>query len=96
MADFDTDWKITGSPDPATPDPQPHQVQAQPKPQQSYQAPVQQASQTVPGFVPAPVQQQPVAQPQFIGYLCTAMRTVLSLRRLQSIIRKKGKRTFWK
>ena len=68
MADFDTDWKITGSPDPATPDPQPHQVQAQPQPQQSYQAPVQQASQTVPGFVPAPVQQQPVAQPQFIGY----------------------------
>ena len=68
MADFDTDWKITGSPDPATPDPQPHQVLAQPQPQQSYQAPVQQASQTVPGFVPAPVQQQPVAQPQFIGY----------------------------
>ena len=68
MADFDTDWKITGSPDPATPDPQPHQVQAQPQPQQSYQASVQQASQTVPGFVPAPVQQQPVAQPQFIGY----------------------------
>ena len=68
MADFDTDWKITGSPDPATPDPQPHQVQAQPQPQQSYQAPVQQASQTVPGLVPAPVQQQPVAQPQFIGY----------------------------
>ena len=56
MADFDTDWKITGSPDPATPDPQPHQVQA----------PVQQAPQTVPGCVPAPVQQQPVAKPQFI------------------------------
>ena len=29
---------------------------------------VQQAPQTVPGFVPAPVQQQPAAQPQFIGY----------------------------
>ena len=26
MADFDSDWKITGSPDPATPDPQPHQT----------------------------------------------------------------------
>ena len=26
MADFDSDWKITGTPDPATPDPQPHQT----------------------------------------------------------------------
>lgn len=35
MGDFDTDWKITGSPDPATPDPQPSQMQAQ-APVQTY------------------------------------------------------------
>ena len=65
MADFDTDWKITGSPDPATPDPQPHQIPAQVQPQQAFQAPVQQApATTVPGFAPPPVQ----PQPQFIGY----------------------------
>ena len=29
MADFDADWKITGTPDPATPDPQPHQKQVE-------------------------------------------------------------------
>ena len=66
MADFDSDWKITGSPDPATPDPQPHQVQAQP------QAPAQPVS---PAFKPqAPVQAVPQqgmpmnAQPVIIGY----------------------------
>ena len=69
MADFDSDWKITGSPDPATPDPQPHQVQAQP------QAPVQPAQPVSPAFRPqAPVQavtQQKMpmnAQPVVIGY----------------------------
>ena len=67
MADFDTDWKITGSPDPATPDPQPHQVQAQPV-QAAPQAllisrsiscsnlfSLQPVSAVQPGFVPAPV-----------------------------------------
>ena len=77
MADFDTDWKITGSPDPATPDPQLHQapVQApvQTLPQMPvYQAPVQQVPTTVPGFAPPPVQQvqpqQSMAQPVVIGY----------------------------
>ena len=84
MADFDTDWKITGTPDPATPDPQPHQTQVQAQPQTAYQAPVQQVPGTVPGFAPAPVQQvqgtvpgfapapvqpqQPAAQPVVIGY----------------------------
>jgi len=69
MADFDSDWKITGSPDPATPDPQPHQVQAQP------QAPVQPAQPVSPAFKPqAPVQAVPQqgaprpAQPVIIGY----------------------------
>ena len=63
MADFDNDWKITGTPDPATPDPQPHQTQAQPQMPVYNTQPVQQA--TVPGFVPAPVQQ---AQPQMPVY----------------------------
>jgi len=70
MADFDSDWKITGSPDPATPDPQPHQVQAQP------QAPVQPAQPVSPAFRPqapvqssVPQQRMPVnAQPVVIGY----------------------------
>ena len=65
MADFDADWKITGTPDPATPDPQPHQTQAQ----TAYQAPVQPAGTTVPGFAPPPAQaQQPSTQPVFVGY----------------------------
>ena len=42
MGDFDNDWKISGTPDPATPDPQPAQVQAQPV-QPAVQAPVQPA-----------------------------------------------------
>jgi len=65
MADFDSDWKITGTPDPATPDPQPHQVQAQPAQPVAPAAPVMQQ---------APVQayqQQRAAtpaQPVVIGY----------------------------
>ena len=81
MADFDADWKITGTPDPATPDPQPHQSQVQAKPQMPvYNAPVQQATvpgfapqpvqqtATVPGFAPPPVQQSQPQQPVVIGY----------------------------
>ena len=66
MADFDSDWKITGSPDPATPDPQPHQVQAQP------QAPVQPVSPAFKSQAPVqavPQQGMPMnAQPVIIGY----------------------------
>lgn len=58
MADFDSDWKITGSPDPATPDPQPHQApQAQP---------VQQAMPVQPQY--QPVQQAVPVQPQYQQY----------------------------
>ena len=55
MGDFNSDWKITGTPDPATPDPQPHQQPAQPA------APV---VNTQPVYQPAPtVNAQPVYQP---------------------------------
>ena len=58
MADFDADWKITGTPDPATPDPQPHQTHSQPV----YQAPVQ-------GYAAQQVQpQQNPVQPVMVGY----------------------------
>ena len=66
MADFDTDWKITGTPDPATPDPQPHQTQAQAPSQPVYQAPVQQVNGTVPGFAPPPGQQVTGTVPGFV------------------------------
>ena len=68
MADFDTDWKITGTPDPATPDPQPHQTQYQAPAQPVYQAPVQPGVTTVPGFAPPPVQQAaaPATVPGFV------------------------------
>ena len=61
MADFDADWEIPGTPDPATPDPQPHQTQAQ----TAYQAPVQPAVTTVPGFAPPPTQQAVTTVPGF-------------------------------
>ncbi len=57
MADFDNDWKITGTPDPATPDPQPHQVQAPAQP--VFQAPQTAQPQAQSAFKPAPA-----AQPQ--------------------------------
>ena len=66
MADFDSDWKITGTPDPATPDPQPHQVQAQAASPVAPQAPVIKPQAPVQAY-----QQQgaPVpAQPVVIGY----------------------------
>ncbi len=82
MSDFDDNWQLTGSSDPATPDIQPHQIenQAQPQPvyqqpvQPVYQQPVQQAAQPVyqqPEYQ-QPVYQQPVQygqpQPAYQGY----------------------------
>ena len=57
MADFDSDWKITGSPDPATPDPQPHQTAQTVTAPQTVPAP-----QTVQNVQPAQV--VPAAMPQ--------------------------------
>lgn len=66
MADFNSDWKITGSPDPATPDPQPHQsAPAQPAFQAPVQQPVQQVAQQAPQAQPVqqmPQQAQPMQQ----------------------------------
>ena len=64
MSDFDENWQITGSSDPATPDIQPNQAFA--KPQASpYQPPVYQQPAVQPQA--APVQQVPVqpVQPQY-------------------------------
>ena len=64
MSDFDENWQITGSSDPATPDIQPNQVQTQPQ-APAYQQPVFQQPAVQPQAVP--VQQAPVqpAQPQY-------------------------------
>lgn len=63
MADFNSDWKITGTPDPATPDPQPEQIAqaqpVQPAQQPSYQ--VQPAYQTQQVQPAQPVQAVPQA-----------------------------------
>ena len=70
MSDFDENWQITGSSDPATPDIQPNQTFAKPQ-ASSYQPPVYQQPAVQPQAVPvqqASVQQQaPVqpAQPQY-------------------------------
>lgn len=69
MSDFDENWQLKGTPDPATPDVQPNQIRmqqaapaaqpaAQPAVQQPYAQPVQPMSQPV-----QPVSQQPYAQP---------------------------------
>lgn len=71
MSDFNDNWQLTGSSDPATPDIQPHQVQtpapAAPQPQtfaQPYQPQAQVPVQPVAQPVTAqPVYQAPVAQP---------------------------------
>lgn len=73
MSDFDENWQLKGSPDPATPNVQPNQMQPQPAPVQPFQpapAPMQQAPvmpaqpQAAAPVAPAPVQQpmQPVQQ----------------------------------
>jgi len=57
MGDFNSDWKITGTPDPATPDPQPHQQPAQPAAPVVNTQPVYQTAPTVnaqPVYQPAP------------------------------------------
>ena len=58
MSDFDDNWQLTGSSDPATPDIQPHQLENPAQPQQVFQQPVQ----PVQPQAPQPFQQQPVYQ----------------------------------
>lgn len=77
MSDFNDNWQLTGSSDPATPDIQPHQIDSQPVAQPAYQQqvyPQQPVPQTVPQQayqqqmnqpVPQPVYQQPVNQPVY-------------------------------
>ena len=78
MADFDSDWKITGSPDPATPDPQPHQTaqtvqnvqpaQVLPASMSQTQAMPYAAPVTVPASVYTGAVQQQVPNVQASGY----------------------------
>ena len=71
MSDFDDNWQLTGSSDPATPDIQPHQIASQPEVQQPFAQPVDPAgqpiqqpmSQPVQQPITQPVYQQPIAQP---------------------------------
>ena len=75
MSDFDDNWQISGSSDPATPDVQPHQVQPAAQPVQVFQPaqPMQPAAPQMPMQQPMtqpvaqpmgqPVYQQPVVQP---------------------------------
>lgn len=89
MADFDSDWKITGSPDPATPDPQPHQTaQAVQTVQPAQVVPTAHAAQPVTYAAPVPVTvpasvyigavQQPVPTVQASGYQRTVIGFVPS------------------
>ena len=65
MSDFDENWHITGSSDPATPDIQPHQVEAQVQPQPVFQQAPQQVPQQMPVTpVQAPQNQSPAQQYQ--------------------------------
>lgn len=66
MSDFNDNWQLTGSSDPATPDIQPHQLetQAQPQAQPVYQ-PAQMPAQPVP-MQPQPQPAQPYAQPALV------------------------------
>ncbi len=70
MSDFDENWQIKGTPDPATPAVQPNQVQSQPvvsspyQPQPAPQVPVQPQTAPVQPYQQAPVMQQPV-QPSY-------------------------------
>ncbi len=57
MSDFDDNWQLTGSSDPATPDIQPHQIESQAQPQ------VQQPMAPIGQPIAQPVYQQPLAQP---------------------------------
>ena len=64
MSDFDDNWQLTGSSDPATPDIQPHQVEAQAQSQSAFQQSVQPV-QPVQQAPEHPVNQQLINQPQF-------------------------------
>ena len=61
MSDFDDNWQISGSSDPATPDVQPHQVQTQTAATQPVQ--VFQPAQPMQPVAPQMPVQQPMAQP---------------------------------
>ena len=63
MSDFDDNWQLTGSSDPATPDIQPHQIASQPEVQQPFAQPVDPAGQPIQQPITQPVYQQPIAQP---------------------------------
>lgn len=61
MSDFDDNWQLTGSSDPATPDIQPHQIESQAQPQ--VQQPMAPIGQPMAQPNAQPVYQQPLAQP---------------------------------
>ena len=61
MSDFDDNWQLTGSSDPATPDIQPHQIESQAQPQ--VQQPMAPIVQPLAQPIAQPVYQQPLAQP---------------------------------
>lgn len=61
MSDFDDNWQLTGSSDPATPDIQPHQIESQAQPQ--VQQPMAPIGQPMAQPIAQPVYQQPLAQP---------------------------------
>ena len=58
MSDFDDNWQISGSSDPATPDVQPHQVQPAAQPVQVFQP----AQPMQPAAPQMPMQQRFVVQ----------------------------------
>ena len=61
MSDFNDDWQLTGSSDPATPDIQPHQLTQQAAEQPVFAQPMQNAQPQMPvqPAAPAPMPQQP-------------------------------------
>ena len=80
MSDFNDNWQLTGSSDPATPDIQPHQIEQQPAAQPVFQQPVIPQSaqpvfqqpvipQSAQPVAPQPMYQQPqYGQPVMQGY----------------------------
>ena len=68
MSDFNDNWQLTGSSDPATPDIQPHQMEAQTAAQPAFQQPVHPLQQIQPVQTVQPQMQtdpvNPVIQPQ--------------------------------
>ncbi len=68
MSDFNDNWQLTGSSDPATPDIQPHQIETQTPAQPVFQQPVVPVQPVQPAYqqsAPQPVYQQPAAPPVY-------------------------------